>query len=614
MVDLRQQHPTPEQLQQFGLGHLSAADAAAVERHVAKCDACCEMVRGVDDSLLDRLRGSDTSPAEFETATSLEPGIPQDEAGVPTALNNHPRYQIVERLGRGGMGVVYRAEHRIMKRSVALKVIHPRLIERPEAIARFEQEVRTAARLNHENVVTAHDADQVEGYHFLVMEHVEGESLDRLIHREGKLPVERACRFARQAALGLEAARQQQMVHRDIKPSNLMVTPDDRVKILDFGLARLARQEPDLASTGVTSAGVVLGTPDYMAPEQARNSSDVDIRADIYSLGCTLYHALAGEVPFPAGSIIETLAAHLERDPEPLGEIRDDVPAELAEVVCRMMAKDPADRFQAPSEVAAALTPFAEGRPLASPVAAVATTKPRRNLWLAGGALAAGLAVLSLLALFRDGEPDKLSLLDDDFDGPKLADTWREIEGTKPHVQDGQLVMEPTNNESWYMEDRGMMVFTEIEGDFMATAHVSAGNRFGNGPPDQEYNVAGLIARNGSAASENWFMIAIGREKKRLVTKAEPTENSFSNPEFEDASTSEGELRLARLGNDFYLLSKLAGDRWDSRRVNRFTLHDAPRTMQVGLAAGAYESADLRAEFDYIRFRTPSSESDLYKD
>jgi serine/threonine protein kinase len=220
--------------------------------------------------------------------------------------------------------------------------------------------------LSHPNIVTAFDADQAGGQHFLVMEHVAGVDLDRKVKQTGPLPIRRACHFARQAALGLQHALEKGMVHRDIKPQNLMLTGEGRVKILDFGLARFASEVSIDGQTiagndgGLTQDGIALGTPDYMAPEQCIDSRTADIRADIYSLGCTLYFLLTGQLPFPHGSAIEKISAHLERTPQPLTELRGDVPPELAAVVQRMMARDPAQRFQTPNEVAAALAPFAQ--------------------------------------------------------------------------------------------------------------------------------------------------------------------------------------------------------------------------------------------------------------
>src|SRR5260370_12048175 len=239
------------------------------------------------------------------------------------------------------MGAVVKAEHRLMERGVALKIIRKDLMDRPAALERFPQEVRAAARLVHPHIVTAYDADQAGDVHFLVMEYVEGKSLDGVLGQEGPLPVDQACDWIRQAALGLQHAWEQGMVHRDIKPGNLLLTPGGQVKILDFGLARFANEATSAA--GLTPEGSMIGTPDYMAPEQADAAANADIRADIYSLGCTLYHLLAGHPPLPDGSPLHKLLFHQTRQPTILTELRGDWPAALAQAVRGRPPQDPAE-------------------------------------------------------------------------------------------------------------------------------------------------------------------------------------------------------------------------------------------------------------------------------
>ena len=234
-------------------------------------------------------------------------------SAAPAALIGHPRYQVQELLGVGGMGAVFKARHLLMERTVALKLINHDLIDQPGAVERFRREVKAAARLTHPNIVAAYDAEQAGDAHFLVMEYVEGASLARLVDAERPLAAALACDYVRQAALGLQHAHEQGMVHRDIKPHNLMLTPRGHVKVLDFGLARFAQESqpagaltrPPAAETAgavgesLTQAGSVMGTPDYMAPEQIRDAHAADVRADIYSLGCTLYGLLAGRLAVP---------------------------------------------------------------------------------------------------------------------------------------------------------------------------------------------------------------------------------------------------------------------------------------------------------------------------
>jgi serine/threonine protein kinase len=350
-------HPPPEQLPAFGLGLLAPDQTAALESHVAECEACCQALLAVpDDALVTRLREavSHATLSAISSSPALEPadGLPT----LPPELASHPRYRVEKLLGAGGMGAVYLAYDRIMERPVALKIINPGLMTRPAVVERFTREVKAAARLGHPNIVTALDAGQAGGTHFLVMEYVEGTDLGRLVQERGPLPVAHACDCVRQAALGLQHAFDQGMVHRDLKPHNLMRTPDGRVKVLDFGLARFASEAASAA--GATRTGVVLGTVDYIAPEQADNAHQADIRSDIYSLGCTLYHLLAGRPPFPTGTPIQKVMGHMKKKPQPLTELRDDLPEELMPVLERMLAKNPRHRYQTPAEVASALERF----------------------------------------------------------------------------------------------------------------------------------------------------------------------------------------------------------------------------------------------------------------
>jgi serine/threonine protein kinase len=234
-------------------------------------------------------------------------------------LDDHPRYRILGTLGSGGTGIVFKAEHRPLERTVVLKIIHKSLTDRPKAIERFRQEAKAAARLNHPNIVEAFDAERAGDLHFLVMEYLGGRNLDELVRSKGPLPVALACEIVRQAALGLQHAHERGMVHRDLKPHNLLSTAAGQVKIVDFGFARFCSE---YSGSSLTAPGVVLGTPDYFAPEQALDARRADIRADIYGLGCTLYFLLAGRPPFPEGSPLQKLMAHQERTPPSLADLR----------------------------------------------------------------------------------------------------------------------------------------------------------------------------------------------------------------------------------------------------------------------------------------------------
>jgi serine/threonine protein kinase len=267
------------------------------------------------------------------------------------------QYRLLDELGRGGMGRVYKALHTIMGRVVAIKVISPELVSDPVAVEWFRREVRASTQLNHPNIVMAYDANEAEGMHFLVMEYVHGRTLETLVRERGPLPIAHAVALMRQAALALQHAHDKGMVHRDIKPSNLLIphseddAPSDAlVKILDFGLARLQGKTKGDTIALRGEAGV-LGTPDYIAPEQSRDIHSADIRSDLYSLGCVLYFALAGRVPFPGDNAMEKLVKHLMEQPEPVEKARPGVPPQLADIVRRLMAKEPAQRYQTPAEL-----------------------------------------------------------------------------------------------------------------------------------------------------------------------------------------------------------------------------------------------------------------------
>jgi hypothetical protein len=289
------------------------------------------------------------------------PAAPSGQGSTPPELDRHSRYRVLRLLGKGGMGAVYLAEHLVMGRQVALKTIAAGFLTSEEAVGRFRREVRAAARLNHPNIVQAYDADQAGSLHFLVMEYVQGLSVAEYARRKGPLPVEQACSIVAQAAVGLQHAHEQGLIHRDVKPQNLMLTSKGQVKVLDFGLVQFVRPEDVLNDSARTATGAVLGTADYIAPEQTSSSRTVDIRADVYSLGCTLYYLLAGRVPFPEGTVIDKFIHHATTAPPPLPALRAGLPPELVAVVEKMMAKRPEDRYQTPGEAARALRPFIGG-------------------------------------------------------------------------------------------------------------------------------------------------------------------------------------------------------------------------------------------------------------
>jgi formylglycine-generating enzyme required for sulfatase activity/serine/threonine protein kinase len=367
----RPPHPTDQTLQDYGLGKLDDLLAKAVHAHLEGCPDCRRRVAEISsDSFLSRLRDAQAATADRSahggpqgTLTDHEPVNPTPAAflalTLPPGLADHPDYEVLRELGRGGMGVVYLAHNRLMGRKEVLKVMGQRVVGHPEALDRFLREIRAVASLRHPNIVSAYHATRLGESIVFAMEYVEGLDLAKMVKAKGPMPVSHACHFVHQAALGLQHAHEEGMVHRDIKPGNLMLSrKGDKavVKVLDFGLARASREgkfDGDL-----TGAGQMLGTPAFMAPEQFRDAQKADIRADIYSLGCTLYYLLTGHPPFQGTSLYDLFQAHHSTDPPLLNRERPDVPVELAALVAKLMAKQPDDRFQTPAEVAKALTPF----------------------------------------------------------------------------------------------------------------------------------------------------------------------------------------------------------------------------------------------------------------
>lgn len=300
------------------------------------------------------------------------------EIGPGSRLGN---YQILATLGEGGMGVVLKAQHVRMERMVALKVLRSRAVQSATGVHRFQKEVRAAARLSHPNIVTAYDADEVGGVHFLVMEYVNGDSLAEILANRGRLEVVEAVGYVIQVARGLEYAHSEGIVHRDIKPGNLLLDKRGTVKILDMGLASMkevpgedAPPPQQRAGEFVTQENQLLGTFDYMPPEQAEDAHTVDHRADIYSLGCTLYRLITGRLPYAGDTAIKKILAHRESPIPSICKLRPDAPAGLDQVLNRMLAKSPDDRQQSMTEVIEELGACLEGRSRPSVVPEMGST------------------------------------------------------------------------------------------------------------------------------------------------------------------------------------------------------------------------------------------------
>lgn len=434
--------PSREQLSGYALGTLPEDQAESVAEHVetcAACDATVDSLESQGDSVIDHLRQPGPIPPEIDSPECQE-AIVRAEA-IALCHDTSPEassaalvgqrlgeYDLLGKLGQGGMGAVYQARHTKLKRIVALKVLPSGRIHAPRAVVRFHREMEAIGQLDHPNIVRAYDAREIDATHFLVMEYIEGMDFSTLTNRRGPWNIADACEAVKQVALGLQYAHERGLVHRDVKPSNLMLTPEGQVKILDLGLALL--DAPD-ADEELTSVELAMGTADYMAPEQAANSHAVDIRADIYSLGCTLYKLLTGHAPFSGPkyrTATQKMMGHAAHEAPSLLLERMEVPSELNAVVRRMLAKRPDDRPATPAEVATALETFAQSADLSRFYAEAAVGIPsvprppvpqpstrRRFPRVAGGvalALLGGMVFFGITLLIKDDKGKVVGQID----------------------------------------------------------------------------------------------------------------------------------------------------------------------------------------------------------
>jgi len=398
--------PTLEMLKAYVAGRLAEDVSIAIDEHLDQCPDCQAAIGTIDDpgdTLVAKLRGvreEDEYRQEptYQNAVANirafvpggRPGIGEPDAteGDEAILGEMGEYQLLAKLGEGGMGAVYKARQTNLDRIVALKVLRTSRMEDKRAVPRFYREMRAVGRLAHPNIVQAYDAREIDGTPILAMEYVEGLDLSEIVRRTGRLPIADACEIIRQAAVGLQCAHEGGLVHRDIKPSNLMLSGEGRgvrdegrgtedqgpfpspsgrgaggegsqplIKILDLGLALLDTTEQD--DTEMTGTGQAMGTADYMAPEQTFDSHQVDIRADIYSLGCTLYKLLTGHAPFSGPKYKTKMAkmlGHVQEPVPPVTELRPDLPDDLAALLDRMLDKTPDDRPATPGDVAEAIS------------------------------------------------------------------------------------------------------------------------------------------------------------------------------------------------------------------------------------------------------------------
>jgi serine/threonine-protein kinase len=478
------------------LGDTLPPDRRAVcERHLESCPACQQRLEQLDADtgalvdrvrrfgpaspvrpalaqVLERLHEFPVCPAPAEPAADLSFLRPADRPGLLGTVGD---YEVEEILGWGGMGVVLKAFDPRLHRTVAVKVLAPELAASPVARRRFTREARAAAAVRHEHVVTVHAVGEADGFPYLVMQYVPGESLQERLDRTGPLDVAEVVRIGYETARGLAAAHAQGLIHRDVKPANILLaacalasgaTPQAAVvKITDFGLARTADD------VGLTRRGVVPGTPEYMAPEQVRGEP-LDQRSDLFSLGSVLSACCTGTPPFRGANALAVLDAVRTQEPPPLRALNPAVPAGLEALVARLLAKDPADRFQTAAEVAARFEDCLAPRP--QPAAPAAP--PRRlPLWLAGGLLlvAAGLVLAFLAQVAPVAEPPRPPVLHQDFRGGKEPVAPLRLYGpdantcTRPEKEGLRLTL-PSERPT--VEAIGVALNEPVTGDFRITA------------------------------------------------------------------------------------------------------------------------------------------------
>jgi serine/threonine protein kinase len=425
------------------------------------CPACALRRALALGTALTPIGEQQSNPPQFKLASQTE-GRAQSammSTVAPSAGDVISDYKLLERIG-GNMGIVFKAQHESLGKTVALKLIPAEALVDGNRRKRFQREIRAMGKLSHDNLVSASDARTVGPWHLVAMEWIDGRDLQQILRAEGPLPIDLACEAARQAALALECVHRNELIHRDVKPSNLMLTGNGTIKLIDLGLALPVQDE----SAQLTRTGHVLGSMPYCAPEQIRDSSNVDPRADIYGLGCTLYHLLSGKAPYSDRhrSFHEIIEAHRTEPFPSILQARGDGPEALDKLLRRMTAKDPNARFSSAAEVAHALEPFARGanlsrllvpkmpKPINSQVRTLtaAHAKPevfptsRNKLWIAAGTAALLLAALALASRFSStplaGAP-VVVLMDTTAPGGVYDDKTRDTGGTNAEVLEEEL-------------------------------------------------------------------------------------------------------------------------------------------------------------------------------
>jgi eukaryotic-like serine/threonine-protein kinase len=433
--------PETAAYQNFLEGRLSAEENAQVAEHLETCDRCTRMIQELpEDELVGVVRAARNLPAQEDDPQSLElliqkvlllrqsgdtqtrlppdTGADSDSSNRPTEydflappqekdeLGRLGNYRVMKVLGQGGMGMVFQAEDLHLKRPVALKVMLPKLGADPAARERFLREARAAAAVRHDHVVTIYQAGEAGDVAFLAMELLDGQTLEDRLRGQTALPTREALRIGREIAEGLAAAHQRGLIHRDVKPANIWLEKSGRVKLLDFGLAR-----PVEGDSQLTSANAVLGTPAFMSPEQA-NADPIDARSDLFSLGCVLYRLCTGRPAFAGTKPLRLLRAIVHDNPMPPRQVKADVPAELSDLVMRLLAKDAAGRPESAGAAADTLRKI-------DTVAAASSRKRLPGWAIAGGLAAAILAIAAGIVIYWP-TPQKNDLAKKKKDAPKV--------------------------------------------------------------------------------------------------------------------------------------------------------------------------------------------------
>ena len=374
-----------EALKQYLTGWSDPEQSDLIESHLAECDACEQTIVALEtdpDTLVEYLghKNQAQDPAgnsliqnalaqsrelfgnQTQQESSASDAFEDADVRTPSELGV---YQLLRPLGHGGMGAVYLARHRKLGKELAIKILPARRFRNQVFAARFQREIRAAGELEHPAIVRATDAGEEHGTHYLVMEHIDGLDLSQLSRAVGKLSIPDACELIRNVALGLSHAHSQGIIHRDVKPSNLILSKSGETKILDFGLARIGPWEGESAE--LTTVGQLMGTLDYMAPEQAERADAVDYRADLYSLGATLFKLLCGRAPLAASPDLSPLAKlrlMATHEPPSLDTLRPDAARELVDLVSRLLSRDPLNRPASADHVAEELRRFTDGNEL----------------------------------------------------------------------------------------------------------------------------------------------------------------------------------------------------------------------------------------------------------